>query len=280
VNVSGSKPYEKKLEMLKAIDSTKPLSDPANLKIMNDAVLVYSSVDDDWTGKEWKKLQLNTLHALLWFSMAQYDHAKIQADAGILRAKNEGYKSTLPSFIYAVSSIYSESVNITKATNYFRTAILEEPDNQLIPLLFSIYLDRIIYRFTSDEKADEANLKEIALIAADPKIKQHAPVTLSVIMVRYFTLIKLKQTEITALSTTSNSTIKNSPHTAKRLEAALKSYDILLTDANLCLQYLLEQKIDEKQQQEVAKFPSLLAKYSDDRQRLTSLITQANSSAK
>lgn len=273
LNTEGSVPYEKVMEILQKIEKDKPLSDPSNKVVIETALKVSGSdIDNEWTGIQEKKLQFQTLNALLLMSNGQYDQAKNSAQRSIKMARENGYKNTLPSFIYAICGIYDENVDVNMATRYFREAIAEEPDNLLIPILFAAYLDRVVYRFTSDGKANESDLKQIALIATSSNVNQHAPATLSLIMVRYFTLLKLRQQIITALSGSSNEAIRNSPKTVQKMEEALKSYNTLLVDADLFLKYLLSQKLDDKQRQEVGRFPGLLAEYRDDQERLRGLI--------
>lgn len=279
VNLAGSQQYENIMKHIKEnFDASKPLTENNNIHVIQSSALdaaQESSINNEWTGQEWKKLQLGTLRALLLFTSAQYEQAKIIASVNIDRARQGNYKSTLPHFLYAVSSMYDDNVILSDATSHFKDSIFGEPDNLLIPLLFSIYLDRVVYRFTSDGKVDESDIRKIALVSTDSALVKSAPATLSMIMVRYFTLIKLRQMEITKLSTTTNTSIKNNPETTKRLESLLKSYKTLLSDAKFFLQRLSDQQIDEKQQKEIEKFPMLLSQYGGDVERLSTLISQA-----
>jgi hypothetical protein len=271
LNTEGSEPYKKVMEILQQIDKNKHLADPSNKTIIETALKTRgTAIDNEWSGTEWKKLQFQVLTALLLMSNQQYIEAKQAAHLSIRRAKEGGYKSTLPSFIYAVCILYDEDLNVTVATQYFREAIMGEANNPLIPILFAAYLDRIIYLFRND-KIDEADLKRVALIATNQSVSQHAPITLSSIMVRYFDLLDKTQKMIVDLSSSSNESIRNSPKTARKVEDALKSYNLLLADANLFLQYLQNQKLEDGQRQEVTRFIGLLKKYRDDQNRLEEL---------
>ncbi|MBY0474541.1 MAG: hypothetical protein K2Q13_05710 [Nitrosomonas sp.] len=133
-------------------------------------------------------------------------------------------KSTLPSFIYAVSSLYEEKFDFSLLTDsYFRYSILEESDNQLISLLFSIYLDRLSLRF-NDGSLNEKTLSQVFSIMKSQSLEDVRLQNYIIIIVRYFTRLKHEQQKITSLIDTSNKKIKDSPETFREVSASLEKY--------------------------------------------------------
>ncbi|MCK5719202.1 MAG: hypothetical protein KAH84_04540 [Thiomargarita sp.] len=280
VNKEGSESYEAVMKILQKIDKEQPLFYPNNKVIINEALRVSNkSINSEWTKVEDKKLQFITLKALLLASIGEYKSAKAIAKDSIIYAKRRSYQKTLPMFIYVLCSLYDEKIDVNKANNYFKEVILKEPDNLLIPILFAAYLDRLIYRYTSDGAVNEAHIKQVTLIAANKNIKQYAIVNLSAVMVRYFTLIKLRQQAITAIANTTNEAIRNSPKALNKLGSSMTSYNKLLKDAQQILKILLRQKLehlDSKHKQntinELKNFHSLMNKYVLDEERLSILV--------
>jgi hypothetical protein len=81
LNTEGSVAYEKVMEILQKIEKDKPLSDPSNKAVIETALTISgSAIDNEWTGTEKKKLQFQTLNALLLMSDGQYTQAKNAAE--------------------------------------------------------------------------------------------------------------------------------------------------------------------------------------------------------
>lgn len=128
--------------------------------------------------------------------------------------------------------------------------------------------------------ATEEHIKQVALIAAHPTLQKYSIINLSIIMVRYFTLLKLQQQNITAIVTSTNDTIRNSPQFSKKLKTSLTAYAQLLKDGREILNILLHQSIDHmndeqrrKTEVELRQFRSLMNEYEKDEKRLITLVT-------
>jgi hypothetical protein len=180
----------------------------------------------------------------------------------------------LPAFIFATSSLYENKFDFNKITqDYFRYSILAEPDNPIIPLLFSVYLDRMMYRF-NDGYLSASSLQSIASIATEESLNKNKALNFTVILARYFMRLKIEQQKITSLSLTQNNTIKNSPKTLRTVKNAINEYSILLDGANGLMEKLLFQniKLDDEAKRQANNFYSLLKEYRNDRKRLNQLI--------
>jgi len=91
----------------------------------------------------------------------------------------------------------------------------------------------------------------------------------------YFELLKLEQQKISALSTTENETIKNSPKTLKVVKESLKNYITLANDASKIISAFPKLENNEENQKKIKKidsFNTLLLKYVNDTNRLKELI--------
>ncbi len=286
IQSDGSQSYEVAIKMLQRIDKEQPLASSQNRLLLQRALEANErSINNELLNVTGKKLQLLTFKSLLHSSLNDYTHAKETAEKAIRYAKQYGYKSSLPEFIYALATLYDEKANITEITElFFKKAILTEPDNLLIPIAFTAYLDRIIYRYTTnDSSINETHINQVAHIAAHHSLRKYGIVNLSIIMVRYFTLLKFQQQNITVIATSTNDTIKNSPQAVKKLNVSFTAYTQLLADGKNTLNILLHQSLDDlrdeqrqKVETELRQFRSLMSEYEKDEKRLATLITSTS----
>lgn len=120
------------------------------------------------------------------FVSNDYDKAQSYALDAIKNARKAEIKRTLPAFVYAASKIYEENYDFNKVTqNYFRYSILAEPNNPIIPLLFSIYLDRMTLRF-EDEFLNEKHFRLIYNIMKEESLEKLRYVNYTILLSRYF----------------------------------------------------------------------------------------------
>jgi alanyl-tRNA synthetase len=159
--------------------------------------------------------------------------------------------------------------------DYFRYSILAEPDNQLIPTIFSIYLDRVFYRF-NDGALDSSALIEIFDVAKEESIKKHRKEIYAQLFTRYFMLIKLRQQEIASLATTSNKTIRKSSKTLDKVKKSLVEYNSLIKGVDLMVQNMISSPVELKDEDKknFEHFYSLLNNYKDDEKRLSRLVEE------
>ncbi len=271
VNKNGSNLYENTLQILEQTDKESFYSSN-NQQIIQEAIYyidkkIWSSFLNDE-----ENIRINTLQSLLYMLVNDYTKAKKLANYAIKQARRIKIKRTLPAFIYAISSLYEQNVDIQKITrDYFSYAILAEADNRLIPLLFAIYMDRIMYRF-NDSLANESHLRQLVNIADKKSIKTYAVANLTLIIVRYFTRLKLEQQVITSLS--QNIIIKDNPETLENIKKSFMAYTELLNGVFQISQSFLSLEMNAEEKQKTEEFLYLYNKYNDDKNRLENMIAE------
>ena len=274
-NDDGPKSYKASIKFLETnISNDEPLSSNYNQSIITKSIKILEQTDDSTEIGIGEKSKKESLYALLYFLLNEYRTAKEHAYNAIMYARKIDRKRTLPAFIFATSSLYENKFDFNKITqDYFRYSILAEPDNPIIPLLFSVYLDRMMYRF-NDGYLSASSLQSIASIATEESLNKNKALNFTVILARYFMRLKIEQQKITSLSLTQNNTIKNSPKTLRTVKNAINEYSILLDGANGLMEKLLFQniKLDDEAKRQANNFYSLLKEYRNDRKRLNQLI--------
>ncbi|MFK5971605.1 MAG: hypothetical protein QM487_16010 [Candidatus Marithrix sp.] len=271
VNKDGSSLYENTLQILAQIDKESFYSGN-NQQIIQEAI--YYIDKKIWSSflSDEENIRINTLQSLLYMLINDYAKAKKLANYAIKQARRIKIKRTLPAFIYAISSLYEQNVDIKKITkDYFSYAILAESDNRLIPLLFAIYMDRIMYRF-NDSLADESHLRQLVDIADEKSIKEYAVANLTLIIVRYFTRLKLEQQVITSLA--QNITIKDNPETLDKIKKAFIDYNNLLNGTFQISQSFLSLEMNAEKRQKTDEFLYLYNQYNNDKNRLENVIAE------
>ena len=149
------------------------------------------------------------LRSYLYFVTYNYAKAKEDAQLAIDLSRTEKVRRTLPAYIYAASTLYEESFDFPRITqNYFRYAVMAEPDNELIPLMFAIYLDRMMYRMNDDADLNHKSIDMLRDIAFELKDEDLKIQSLVVVLMRYFMRLKIEQQKVLALAETENTKIK------------------------------------------------------------------------
>ena len=243
-NEKGSDGYEDAVIDLKEhIDNTQPLSIESNQQVFKkilDQFEINSDNSDD-------RIKDYVLRCYLYFVTYDYAKAKDNAQLAINLSRTEKVRRTLPAYIYATSTLYEESFNYPQITqNYFRYAVMAEPDNELIPLMFAIYLDRMMYRMNDDANLNHKSIDMLRDIAFEIKDKDLKTQSLVIVLMRYFMRLKIEQQKILALAETENTKIKNNPKTLEIVKGALGEYKTLMHSMKPILNYLpIEKYIKE-----------------------------------
>jgi len=273
-NDSGSEQYEAAIEILKGIE-VETISSNDKQAIIKNAI---SSLKNAETAKE------ITLKALLYFINHDYQQAKAYA----LKAKAyklNGIKNPLASFVYAVSILYDKDFNAELSFSFFENAVFNEPDNKLIPLMLSIYLDKFILRFGFDHQF----FSKMYHLITTGVIKEFEVQNDTTLLSRYFILLKQEQQKITTLTNTLNDKIKENSITLTTIEQSLDTYNNIIENVNIIMgdyllinipssyltkikQYFSEPEINFTQLQD--KYRVLLKEYQEDETRLRELINE------
>ncbi len=271
VNYSKTSPYKNAIKMLKNFDASSPIYSLKNQQIIRGAI--YLIEIDNHNLKLNKELRKTSLLSLLYFISNNYVKAKQQSALALKNAIAANAARTLPAFIYATSNLYQEKFDfISDSYNYFRYAILAEPDNPTIPLLFSIYLDRILL-CVDNNTLNENVLKYIFDIMREPALKNIRLKNYTLLLIRYFIRLKLEQQKISFLANYSNEAIKSNPRMLEIMTDSLNKYNRLTIDANLVMkEYLLLDSKERETKAKITEFSQLLIQYTQDEKRLASLI--------
>lgn len=225
VNTSGPDSYEAAMDVLEKANNEEALSTNHNQEIISQAISAALAPTQEIQSQEDSSREQSLL-ALLYFTSNDYVKAKINAYAAYSLAINANIKATLPAFIYATSMMYDTKPDFNSATKFFNYAVTNEQENPIIPLLFSIYLDRMMYRFNDGYLTSTALDKIYALSKPLHYDERKAIIQMGIIS-RYFIVIKLQQQKILSLSQ-SNKTIKDSPKTLESVKNSLREYKSLL----------------------------------------------------
>ncbi len=266
---SGPDSYEFAMTILERTDKESFLFSEKNQKVIHAAITVIEA--NLYTPDSDEKAKNDSLLSLLYFVSNNYKKAKDYSDLAITSSRLTKTRRTLPAFIYATSSLYEEDFDFESITqNYFRYSILAEPENPLIPLLVSIYLDRISLRF-NDNFLDESSLNSIFNIMESPLIENHRVLNYTALLSRYFILLKLEQQKIISLSGSANETIKNNTKTLDTVIKSLESYDTLIKGANDVMTSFLRLDLEDEDADKSIEFYTLLVNYIQEKERLSML---------
>lgn len=226
-NTAGPDSYEAALKVLKKVNAEEPLSGIHNQSVIRDAIQKIGIASNNELSPA-KKSREQSLLSLLHFISNDYVAAKKHAVMAYRLALNANVKATLPAFIYATSSLYDERPDFKRATEFFEYAVTNEIDNPITPLLFAVYLDRMMYRF-NDGYLSSASLNNIYNLSTPLFYDERKAAIQTGLLSRYFIRIKIEQQKILSLTSTSNKTIKDSSKTLLIVQGALKEYKLLLT---------------------------------------------------
>lgn len=238
ISESGPDLYEDIVENLKddiVIDDDTSLSSFKNQAFIKKAIYkisrskeLYSNIDDD--------IKIKTLQSVLYFSSNDYKKAKDTSRIIIDQAEKYGLKTNLADFIYATSSLYDENPT---GYDHFEKSILTEPDNKLIPILYSIYLDRVSARLDNWDEAAYI-YEKIAKLTVNPELKEYKVVLLYMLILRYFPAIYLEQQNILSLTEFYENNTENFSEKYKFASKSLVKYEKYIGDTGFVIQAMLK----------------------------------------
>lgn len=270
MNDSGPKAYKNAIKILSEYNKELPIFSSENQELIRKCIAALESARDSSDTDDLSK-NLSLL-SLLYFVSNDYIEARKYAYLAIDSARKSNTRRTLPAFVYATSTLYENEFNFSAITNdYFRYSVLAEPDNPLIPLLFSIYLDRLLLRF-NDGYLDEGSLSQIFEIMKSPALEDARVLNYTVLISRYFIRLKLEQQKITSLASTSNETIRDNPKTLAVVIDSLNRYSMLAQDSSSIMSHFLALELDEEDRLKASEFHNLIVNYIQDKERLASLV--------
>lgn len=224
VRAEGPASYLNAFEKIKTYNKEEASSSNFNQSVLREAIRI--SKNDYAKAQGQDQIQLGSLLSYAYFATNQYAEAAQQAKASIKLAREMNVRATLPAYIYSVSALYSPKPDFaTINDDYFRYSVVAEPDNDLIPFMFSIYLSHINLRYRGETAW---YYQEVSRVATDKRVADYSDQILPVILVNYFVNLKVEQQRISALTGSASKTIKESPVTLADTEKSLKEYKSLL----------------------------------------------------
>ena len=201
------------------------------------------------------------LLSLLYFILNDYKMAHHYARHASAIAQEEdpdGFiaRTTLPMFIAATCALYDKEVDYATSISQFERSILSEPGNKLIPLLFSIFLDRFTLRSMNDGSFDPRMFHEAFEIMKSPTLEEFRFINYVILLGRYLMHVENEKLKIESVAGVSDSTIREHPKTLSYVNKALDTYRMLLrgaSDVESNIIVLPLEELDEAQREIVAE---------------------------
>lgn len=155
LNTDGPKEIEDVVELFKkAYEIDQLPSTKVNIDVINVANSIVSKYDQEEdrfykigydTVMRHEQLRIHTLQAILFFMANDYKSSykkSVQAREFHKSVADDGIYSVID-FIYSVSGLMANNIDMKTSLSHFRVAIKSEAKNPLIPLLYSIYISRV-----------------------------------------------------------------------------------------------------------------------------------------
>lgn len=272
VNKSGPYAYEFAMKELESVDPNQSLHTNTNQTTIQQAISIADGGHAEVLLSEMEKARLKSLTALLHFISNDYAAARRDAEISLGYANRQGKRAPLPAFIFATSALYDEAPNPALLTStYLKHAVTAEQNRAFEPLLFSIYLDRLMLRI-DQEGIGYGSLNDVFDVMSHPDLVDRKVVNFGILMNKYLLSLFTVQQKIVSLSTTSNATIRLSPRTTLRLQIALTDYAQLLKAGNRILQDSALTTLNDRDATAWRTLGNSFAKYEGDVARLNQLV--------
>ena len=271
-NESGPDSYEAAFVILSDIKTDMPLSSDDNRTILEHAIAASAKVGTEHRAVG-EAVREETMLSLLYFLANDYISAQKRALVAEQSARGSDVNWTLAAFVLAASRLYDEEIDWQSVLPLFNYSIVGELDNPLTPLLFSVFLDRMMYRM-NDGALATSELREVATVGQKAKLEDRWLPVQTVLLSRYILRIKIEQQKIGSLSASSNQTIRNDPLTLEVAKKSLAGYSQLLNGANFVAGGIAGASVisDKSIPEEARNLTTLLEDYSRDRGRLEALV--------
>ena len=270
--------YGDAMEILEDVDETLPLAAENNQQLIMGAInkLLY---DSGGVGE----LEDAALLSLLYFILNDYKRAHDYAGRAREIAQTEdeeGYSKriSLPMFISATSTLYREEFDWSSVFAQIEGSMLSDPNNRLVPLLFSIFLDRVELRL-NDGYLGEETLLQVFQVMKTPSLEEFRLENYILLLARYLKRLEFERQKIQALVNTSSSTIKGDPRTLAVVRDSFDTYRTLLDDGDQVVSWIAVLELENEDDREnVVKFSSAFKRYSRNSEKLGSLVEKLEAS--
>ena len=236
VNTKGGQAYaaaQKYIVQNLTSNENMSITSESNQQVLRTAITKIQEV----AGKEtdvMNQMKNKTMLALLFWLLGEPAQAAQNANEAIRSANQwndekwpHNFKATptVAEFILAICQLELEKTD--SYAEFFEYAILEEPNNKLIPLLFGIYLDRLMALYYYD-KIPIDDIKNAIKIAADPKIGTHAPIVSVMLLSRLLVETKRRQQDILIIVESKEDLLRKNNAIPERLKIKFRQYGELV----------------------------------------------------
>ena len=220
--------------------------------------------------------------SLLYFILNDYTKASHHAERAMEIAQTEDPEGfaphiTLPMFISATSSLYDQDADSEIAISRLKESLLREPKNKLVPLLFSIFLDRITLRSMDDGQLNVEVFHDVFDIMRAPALAEFRPTNYILLLGRYLIHIENERLKIGSLAGASDDTIRNHPKTLPYVTDALDTYRLLLrgaSDVESNIVVLSSEGLNDGQKQAVAALRGEYTRAILEKEELSALVNK------
>ncbi len=224
------------------------------------------------------RARVQTLQSLLHFVSNDYRKAKQHAIEAINMHEHAGLEKTdrsLPLFILSVAILYDEAADHAESLKLLGEAVHNEPDHPLIPLMYSIYLDRLFLRFDNtpmDEKDLHESLREVfrqmVLLNREEMSNKVSAASQIALLSRYLIRLKLEQQKIMALVLDDEVVRIESTADVFELDRALRIYKIFLDDGKPVLEAINKAIVSQNGRGLTSKIPFMGDRKEDASQQV------------
>ena len=270
----GPAPYEKAMAILKGIDLKKCLDGEENEPILKKALVELEKDHDGLKDKD--RCRVDGLRAIIYSQLNDYYSAAAAASKSIECGTASKVGVAVPLFIKALCVFAERDPNINNALEGdFKEAIRCEPKNKLIPMLYSIILDRFQYRYV-DGAASAKDLEVFCDIIDDKAVSVEVrDVVMTIIYARTVSLLKLDQQAIYGVGRTASNSLKENPRVKEDLEKHLHCYEVLVEICERKILPKLAKSSKVKESSEMIKNSApLIAQYKVDTLNLAKVVAE------
>lgn len=230
-NSSGPVSYGEAFKTLKKVNDKESIFSEANQSVIKEAVHVLQTVKDVNPSKV-ETARSQTLLALLQFSRNDYVQAKKAARIAYELNRSSKEQGSLAAFIYSSSVLYDRKIDFADSLKKFRQSVAAEPKNPMTPVLFAVYLDRVMYRL-NDGALSPQHLNQIYEVSKSLTYDEKKAAVQLGILNRYLIRLFAEDQRILALTGTENRIIKDSSETLTDAQEALKRYRSLISSSKV-----------------------------------------------
>jgi len=271
-NDDGPDPYENAFERLEKLqeneDEENSFLQVEQLKDIRKELLMGDLKNCDAEDSS----RIYCLAGLISYKLLDFESAEDYSARAISFARKAELRRTLPAFIYAASKMRADNYNFRDVTkNYFRYAVLAEPDNELIPLMYSIYLSKMVYR-SQDGFIAPTDFDLLLNISNEESLEDFQEAILIQIVASCFKVLKIYQQQILSVSQSRSNVVRSNPEAKAFVENSFLKYKAILQTTEIALDRLANCDESILDEDKISELADVLVLYKNDVNRLDSIV--------